>query len=92
MQDQNKSIPVVLTMTLLLGVGPLVAATPISCGMIIDTPGQYHLSSDLVCDSGVKVAAHDVHINMNGHALIGPVPALVSTAASKPVTVLDVWQ
>ena len=72
MQDQNRSIPLVLTLTLLLGVGPLVAATPISCGMIIDTPGQYHLSSDLVCDSGVKVAAHDVHINMNGHALIGP--------------------
>jgi len=72
MQDQNRSIPLVLTLTLLLGVGALVAATPISCGMIIDTPGQYHLSSDLVCDSGVKVAAHDVHINMNGHALIGP--------------------
>ncbi len=72
MQNQNRSNLVVLTLTLLLGVGPLVAATPISCGMIIDTPGQYHLSSDLVCDSGVKVAAHDVHINMNGHTLTGP--------------------
>jgi len=40
MQDQNRSIPLVLTLTLLLGVGALVAATPISCGMIIDTPGQ----------------------------------------------------
>jgi len=72
MQDKNQMIPVVLTVTLLLGVGSLVAATPISCGMIIDTPGQYHLTGDLVCDSGVKVAAHDVSINMNGHALIGP--------------------
>ncbi|MCZ6768561.1 MAG: hypothetical protein O7D93_04870, partial [Acidobacteria bacterium] len=72
MQNQNRSNLVVLTLTLLLGVGPLVAATPISCGMIIDTPGQYHLSSDLVCDSGIKVAAHDVHINMNGYTLTGP--------------------
>ncbi len=72
MQKEDKSILVVLVVTLLLGVGPVVAATPISCGMIIHTPGQYHLSSDLVCDSGVKVAAHDVSINLNGHALIGP--------------------
>jgi len=72
MQKENQSILVVLGMTLLLGIGPVVAATPISCGMIIHTPGQYHLSSDLVCDSGVKVAANDVYINMNGHALTGP--------------------
>ena len=48
MQNQSRSIPVVLTVTLLLGVGSLVAATPISCGMIIDTPGQYHLSSESI--------------------------------------------
>jgi len=72
MKKEDKSILVVLVVTLLLGVGPVVAATPISCGMVIHTPGQYHLSSDLVCDSGVKVAANDVYINMNGHALTGP--------------------
>ncbi len=72
MPNLNTSIPVVLAVTLLLGVGPLVAATPISCGMIIHTSGQYHLTADLVCDSGVKVAANDVHINLNGHTLTGP--------------------
>ena len=58
--------------------GTLVAAAtaaasppkPVTCGDLITAPGQYFLASDCT-GKGIRIAASDVHLKLDGHTLDG---------------------
>src|SRR5262245_3525203 len=45
-----------------------------SCETVISQPGQYHLSSDIVCgtsETGITITADHVELHLDGHTLSG---------------------
>jgi Periplasmic copper-binding protein (NosD) len=52
--------------------GPAMAdpPTPVTCGRMIMTPGQYVLAGDCT-GFGIRIVASDVHLKLDGHTMTG---------------------
>lgn len=64
-----------LAMTLLTSVSLAQASTPVTtCGQVLGTPGDYHLTGNLTCPgtgNGVEITASNVHFTLAGFTISG---------------------